>query len=226
MDSSLRGALIDLKASTPEPSTAIYPEDLETWEKSTGIKIQPGDAVFIRTGRWARRAEKGPWDASAHSAGIYATCAKWLKQKDVAVLGSDGSHDVLPSGVDGVAWPVHQILLVAGHAPVRQLRFRRVGEGGGGAKSLDVPIYGRSFGRYRRNGLASESDRDFLVGTGERWMVGQSPWTARDARVPLFLEKEAADQGVGSGPGGPPPKARRPCLDVTRVTPSSNPALT
>ncbi len=117
-----RGVLIDIprlkKLPYLEPSTAIYPEDLDAWENSTGIKIQPGDAVFIRTGRWARRAEKGPWDASAHSAGLYATCARWLKQKDVAVLGSDGSHDVLPSGVDGVAWPVHEILLVAVGMPL------------------------------------------------------------------------------------------------------------
>jgi len=117
-----RGVLIDIPwlkgVHYLEPSTPIYPEDLDAWEKRTGVHIQPGDAVFIRTGRWARRAEKGPWNASEHSAGIHASCAKWLKQKDVALLGGDGSHDVLPSGVDGVAWPVHRILLVAVGVPL------------------------------------------------------------------------------------------------------------
>jgi kynurenine formamidase len=117
-----RGVLIDIprlkRVPYLEPSTAIYPEDLDAWEKSTGIHIQPGDAVFIRTGRWARRVEKGPWNAADHSAGIYATCTKWLKQRDVALLGSDGSHDVLPSGVEGVDWPVHEILLVAVGMPL------------------------------------------------------------------------------------------------------------
>ncbi len=117
-----RGVLIDIPQlkGVPylEPSTAIYPEDLDAWEKATGVHILPGDAVFVRTGRWARRAQKGPWNASEHSAGLYATCAKWLKEKNVALLGSDGSHDVLPSGVDGVAWPVHQILLVAVGMPL------------------------------------------------------------------------------------------------------------
>jgi kynurenine formamidase len=117
-----RGVLIDIPQlkGVPylEPSTAIYPEDLDAWEKSTGIHIQPGDAVFVRTGRWARRAQKGPWNASEHSAGLYASCAKWLKERNVALLGGDGSHDVLPSGVDGVAWPVHQILLVAMGMPL------------------------------------------------------------------------------------------------------------
>lgn len=112
-----RGVLIDIPRlkGLPylEPSTAIYPEDLDAWEKKTGVHVGPGDAVFIRTGRWARRAEKGPWDASAHAAGLYATCTRWLKQRDVALLGSDGSQDVLPSGVAGVDWPVHRILLMA-----------------------------------------------------------------------------------------------------------------
>jgi len=117
-----RGVLIDIAwlkgVKYLEPSTAIYPEDLDAWEKKTGVRVGSGDAVFIRTGRWARRAEKGPWDASTHSAGLHASCAKWLKDRDVAVLGSDGSHDVLPSLVDGVAWPVHQILLVAVGMPL------------------------------------------------------------------------------------------------------------
>ncbi|HEX3878109.1 MAG TPA: cyclase family protein [Bryobacteraceae bacterium] len=117
-----RGVLIDIPRlkGVPylEPSTAIYPEDLDAWEKSTGVHIEPGDAVFIRTGRWARRAEKGPWNASEHSAGLFVTCARWLKQRNVALLGSDGSHDVLPSGVEGVAWPVHRVLLVAMGMPL------------------------------------------------------------------------------------------------------------
>jgi kynurenine formamidase len=117
-----RGVLIDIPRLKGlrylEPSTPIYPEDLDAWEKSTGVHIQSGDAVFIRTGRWARRVEMGPWNAAEHSAGIHATCTKWLKQKDVALLGGDGSHDVLPSGVDGVPWPVHRILLVAVGMPL------------------------------------------------------------------------------------------------------------
>lgn len=117
-----RGVLIDVAwlKGVPylEPSAPIFPEDLDAWEKKTGVRISSGDAVFVRTGRWARRAEKGPWDASAHSAGLHASCAKWLKDRNVALLGSDGSHDVLPSLVDGVAWPVHQLLLVAVGMPM------------------------------------------------------------------------------------------------------------
>jgi hypothetical protein len=43
---------------------------------------------------------------------------RWLKQRDIAVFASEGPGDVLPSGVDGVAWPVHQLLLIATGTPM------------------------------------------------------------------------------------------------------------
>src|SRR2546423_8414610 len=45
-----------------EPEVAIYPEDLEAWEKKAGVKVWSVDVLVIRTGRWARRAAEGPWD--------------------------------------------------------------------------------------------------------------------------------------------------------------------
>src|SRR5262245_39111228 len=38
-----------------EPGTAVYQEDVEAWEKVSGAKIQSGDVILLRTGRWARR---------------------------------------------------------------------------------------------------------------------------------------------------------------------------
>ena len=99
-----------------EPGTPIYPEDLDAWEKMAGLRVQPGDVVLIRTGRWARRAEKGPWSGSF--AGLHATSARWLKSRDVAVLGSDAAQDVLPSGVEGVNQPIHLLVLVAMGMPI------------------------------------------------------------------------------------------------------------
>lgn len=116
-----RGILIDIPRlkNLPYlgPSTAIYPEDLDAWEQKIGIKIASGDVVFIRTGRWARRAAKGPWDP-AHVAGLYASTARWLKQRDVSMVGSDAATDVMPSGVPGVTQPMHQLLLVAMGTPI------------------------------------------------------------------------------------------------------------
>jgi hypothetical protein len=54
-----RGILIDIPRlkGVPylEPGTPIYVEDLEAWEKKTGVKVSAGDALFVRTGVWARR---------------------------------------------------------------------------------------------------------------------------------------------------------------------------
>jgi kynurenine formamidase len=112
-----RGILMDLPrlrgVGYLEPGTPIYPEDLEAWEKKAGVRVGSGDAVFIRTGRWARRAAAGPWDVASRAAGLHAACAKWLRERDVALLGSDAASDVAPSGVDGVAQPIHQLALVA-----------------------------------------------------------------------------------------------------------------
>ena len=117
-----RGVIVDIPAmkNLPwlEPSAAIEPADLDAWEKKTGVHIQSGDAVFIRTGRWAYRAAKGPWDIGSHAAGLSPLVARWLKQRDIALLGSDASHDVLPSGIPGVTYPIHQLLLVAMGTPL------------------------------------------------------------------------------------------------------------
>lgn len=117
-----RGILIDIPRlkDVPylEPDVAIYPEDLDAWERKAGIRVGSGDVVFLRTGRWARRAAKGPWDAAAHSAGFHASCARWLHQRDVAMIGSDAASDVMPSRIEGVAQPIHQLILVALGTPI------------------------------------------------------------------------------------------------------------
>ncbi len=37
-------------------------EDREAWEGYAGITIGRGDAVCLRTGRWARSEAEGPWN--------------------------------------------------------------------------------------------------------------------------------------------------------------------
>ena len=74
-----RGVLVDIPRlrNLPylEPGTAIYVEDLEAWEKKAGVKIAPGDAILLRTGRWARREKLGPWNVGQSAAGLHASVA-------------------------------------------------------------------------------------------------------------------------------------------------------
>jgi Putative cyclase len=116
-----RGILMDIPRlkGVPylEPGTPIYVEDLEAWEKQAGIKVGSGDAVFIRTGRWVRRAQLGPWDIGKQAAGLDPSVLPWIKQRDVAILGSESALSAVPippqivNGDDYL--PVHNFVLVA-----------------------------------------------------------------------------------------------------------------
>src|SRR5205814_6960069 len=111
-----RGILMDIPrlrgVEYLEPGTHIYPQDFEAWEKRAGIKVSAGDALFVRTGRWTRRAKVGSWDVTKQAAGLDASCIPWLKQRDVAVLAGESPQDAAPPGGDLTSLPVHNFALV------------------------------------------------------------------------------------------------------------------
>ena len=118
-----RGVLMDMARHKGvdylEPGTAIYPEDLEAWEKKAGVRVGAGDVMIVRSGRWARRDAKGPWSIQGEGlAGLHMSCARWLHERDVAILGGDGAQDVLPSMVTGVSQPIHALCIVAMGMPI------------------------------------------------------------------------------------------------------------
>jgi kynurenine formamidase len=112
-----RGILIDIPRlrNVPylEPGTPVFVEDLEAWEQKAHVKVSAGDAIFLRTGRWARRAKLGPWPVPQNEAGYHASVAPWLKARGVSFIGSDDAQDVTPSLVDGVTLPVHTLAITA-----------------------------------------------------------------------------------------------------------------
>ena len=113
-----RGILIDIPRlkGVPylEPNARITLQDIEAFEKMAGLKVSAGDALFIRTGRWARRAAVGPWDVSREGQrpGPSAMVLPWLKARDVALLGSDVPPSTAPSDVAGEGGAVHDFTLV------------------------------------------------------------------------------------------------------------------
>jgi kynurenine formamidase len=115
-----RGLLIDIPRlrGVPwlEPGTPIYVEDLEAWEKKAGIKVSAGDALFVRTGVWARRKAVGPWlrgrAEGGQSAGLHPSVIPWLKARDVALLGSDHPQYVSPGSPGAPRGAVHDFALV------------------------------------------------------------------------------------------------------------------
>lgn len=123
-----RGILMDIPRlkGVPylEPGTAIYVEDLEAWEKQAGIKVLSGDALFIRTGRWVRRARLGPENVGNGQAGLDASVIPWIRQRDVAIIASENALGPTPRPAsqtttlpeDGNA--VHNFVMVALGMPV------------------------------------------------------------------------------------------------------------
>ena len=100
-----RGVLIDIPRLKGVPyleqGTPIYVEDLEAWEKRAGVKVGPGDALFVRTGVWARRKALGPYarGRNARDAGLDPSVVPWLKKRDIAIMGSDHPQYVSPSAI-------------------------------------------------------------------------------------------------------------------------------
>ncbi len=84
-----RGVLYDIPRlkGVPylEPGTRIYPADLEAWEKKAGVKATAGDALVLRWGKWARRAQVGaqPGDEAA---GLDNSVIPWLKKRDIGLM--------------------------------------------------------------------------------------------------------------------------------------------
>jgi kynurenine formamidase len=117
-----RGVLVDMPwlrgVDFIEPWTAFTSKDLEAWEVKTGVKVGSGDVLLIRTGRWDRVRQKGSWTFISEGAGSHASVALWLKARDVAVIGSDGVSDVMPSGVEGLINPLHELVLVGLGMPI------------------------------------------------------------------------------------------------------------
>ncbi len=111
-----RGILVDMPllrgVDWLDPSTPIYPSDLEEWEEFAGVKVEPGDVLLVRTGRWEKRVQEGPWAYGQGGAGLHATVLPWLHERGVALLVGDAVNDVQPSGVRGINRPVHQLTQV------------------------------------------------------------------------------------------------------------------
>lgn len=112
-----RGVLVDIpllrNVKWLEPTTPLFVDDLEKWEQFAGVRVGPGDALLVRTGRWAKREAEGPWQYDQGGAGLHASVLPWLHARGVSLLVGDAVSDVQPSGVDGSGRPVHTISMVA-----------------------------------------------------------------------------------------------------------------
>lgn len=121
-----RGVLLDIAGlfgvEHVERGYAIKPEDLLAAERRQGVKVQSGDALLIHTGNAAAIEKYGPLYSTEEKgvldgvqAGLDASCLPFLKERDVSVMGTDGTHDVQPPRLSDFdfARPIHSVSLVA-----------------------------------------------------------------------------------------------------------------
>lgn len=112
-----RGVLLDiprlLGVEWLEPDAAITPEQLDAAEAAAGLTVGEADIVLVRTGRFARRKVHGPWDVANLLAGLDHRCGPWLHERDVALLGGDGTNDAKPNAFADVSRPIHVLTLVS-----------------------------------------------------------------------------------------------------------------
>ena len=111
-----RGVLLDIPRARGvewlEPGTPVFPEDLEAAEKACNVQVQPGDVLFVRTGWYGRRLEMGPVNFDVRP-GLQALALPWIHEREIAMLGGDGTNDVQPSHYPTVRLPMHQVGIVA-----------------------------------------------------------------------------------------------------------------
>ena len=108
-----RGVLLDIArlqgVEWLPPSHRVTVAELEAAEAAAGVEVGPGDVLVVGTGRSRWRQAEGPGIITQGMAGLGAECVPWLRERDIAVLGSDGISDGLGGEmVAGWAMPVHQ----------------------------------------------------------------------------------------------------------------------
>jgi kynurenine formamidase len=97
-----------------DPGEALYPDDLDRWLSDQSLEAQPGDVLWVRTGRDAAEQAGHGYDQHADgSPGLSPACLPWLRDKDISVLVSDIANDVRPSPYERLGSPIHIIGIVA-----------------------------------------------------------------------------------------------------------------
>jgi kynurenine formamidase len=112
-----RGVLVDVPlirgVDWLDRDEPVMPEDILAAEERCGFKIEPGDILLIRTGQLKRTRTEGPFNPAVDgSTACQAACLPLMRERDIAVLGTDTSNDVMPAPYPKVRNPIHQVALI------------------------------------------------------------------------------------------------------------------
>ncbi|MCL6640323.1 MAG: cyclase family protein, partial [Candidatus Rokubacteria bacterium] len=112
-----RGVLLDVAAVRGRwlgAGEGVMPEDLEAAERAQGVQVEEGDILLVRTGYYARRLAEGPRNPIRDgSPAVHVAAAPWLRERGVAMLGSDTHNDIAPLPYPRLGNALHIVALVA-----------------------------------------------------------------------------------------------------------------
>ncbi len=107
-----RGVLLDVPRHRGEPYVTpeqpVRDEELVAIADAQGVEVRPGDALLVYSGLDAFRAERGNEEEPRHRPGLHASCARFIRERDVSMLVWD-MMDAYPNEAD-LPWPVHGVL--------------------------------------------------------------------------------------------------------------------
>ena len=119
-----RGVLLDVPRHRGVPHVTtdrpVHGWELEEIARAEGIDVGPGDALMVYSGRGAFE-EAGNTFGGGDRPGLHVSCAKFIRDHDVSLLGWD-MMDARPSPY-GLAFPVHGVLFNYGVALLDNASF-------------------------------------------------------------------------------------------------------
>tara|TARA_A100001011_G_scaffold67080_1_gene68267 strand:- start:947 stop:1906 length:960 start_codon:yes stop_codon:yes gene_type:complete len=101
-----------------EAGYKISVKDIIEFEKKFNVKIERGDILLIRTGRWKQKEIKGEWNFLLKSTGLHYNVMQFLSEREISILGSDGTNDSNPSLIEEEGSPIHKLSIVAMGMPL------------------------------------------------------------------------------------------------------------
>jgi kynurenine formamidase len=115
-----RGVLLDVAAARGvtwyQPDEYVTVADFEAAEKRQHIRVEFGDAIFVRTGMERMEAELGEQDTYPRS-GLHAECVEWMHNRQVSVYGGD-CIEKLPYPSERFTSAMHMIVLASMGLPI------------------------------------------------------------------------------------------------------------
>ena len=120
-----KGVLLDVPRHRGRPHVTrdepVMGAELAEIAEAQGVTVDPGDALLIHSG-WEAATEAN----AAAGAGLHPSCAEFIRDHDVALLGWDLMDARTDAG--GLPWPVHGVLFNFGVALLDNARLEPIAD--------------------------------------------------------------------------------------------------